>query len=154
VRAALHGGGEDNVTAIVFRLGETAADGAAATATPQQAAAPAGPRAQARVHRSRGRTAARVALAAVVLVAAGGGAGAGLSWSHFVGADRATGRVAVYQGVPVELPFGLRLYHETYASPVSYATLTATQRRSLFDHRLRSTSDAMHTVAAIERTTP
>jgi len=56
--------------------------------------------------------------------------------------------------VPVDLPFGVRLYHETYVSPVAYATLTRSQRHNLFDHRLRSSSSALHALAPIERATP
>lgn len=155
VRAALRGGGEDNVTAIVFRLGETA-DGAAQAAGTAAAAAPAAapPATESRPGRSRTSRIARLTLAVVFLAVAGGAAAAGLSWSHFVGADRATGRVAVYQGVPVDLPFGVRLYHETYVSRISYATLTAAQRRSLFDHRLRSSGGALDALRPIERATP
>jgi serine/threonine protein phosphatase PrpC len=151
VRAALRGGGEDNVTAIVFRLDETA-DGTVQTVG--AAAAPARPETAPSQGRSRAGRAARLAVAIVVLAVAGGAAAAGLSWSHFIGADRATGRVAVYQGVPVDLPFGVRMYHETYVSPISYATLTAAQRRSLFDHRLRSSSSALHALQPVERATP
>ena len=153
VRAALRGGGEDNVTAVVFRLDETAG-GTAQTAAAAAAAPTPPPQAARRPGRSRTSQMARLALAVVVLAVAGGAAAAGLSWSHFIGADRATGRVAVYQGVPVDLPFGVHMYHETYVSPISYATLTAPQRRSLFDHRLRSSGSALHALQPIERATP
>jgi protein phosphatase len=79
---------------------------------------------------------------------------AGLRESHFIGADTATGRVAVYQGVPFDLPFGVHLYHVVYESTVSYATLTPRQRKTLFDHTLRSESGAMSTLHPYEVASP
>jgi PPM family protein phosphatase len=151
VRAALAGGGEDNVTAIVFRLGEVEGDGAAA-ATGAAAARPR--RTDASRTRRSLRYVIRTAVTVAVVAALATAAVFGFSWSHFVGADQATGRVAVYQGVPVNLPFGLRLYRETYQSAVYYATLSTAQRRSLFDHRLRSSADAMQAVRAVQAETP
>ncbi|MGN6378121.1 MAG: Stp1/IreP family PP2C-type Ser/Thr phosphatase [Gaiellales bacterium] len=149
VKAALAGGGEDNVTAIVFRLGETEGDGAVTPAVTAEAT-PAG--------RSRGGRALRMTARVVAVVMIAGllaaGAVAGLRWSHFVGADQATGRVAVYQGLPVNLPFGLRLYRETYESGVLYATLSTAQRKQLFDHRLRSSADAVQAVRTVQAETP
>jgi PPM family protein phosphatase len=79
---------------------------------------------------------------------------AGLRESHFIGADTATGRVAVYQGVPVDLPFGVHLYHVVYESTLSYATLTPRQRKTLFDHTLRSDSGAMAKLHPYEVASP
>ena len=42
---------------------------------------------------------------------------AGLRHAWFLGTDDA-GRVALYRGVPYELPFGVKLYSEQYSSPV------------------------------------
>jgi serine/threonine protein phosphatase PrpC len=161
VRAALAGGGEDNVTAIVFRIGETSADAeaqAAASADGRTHILPAGleddetddddgggPRA---------RTIAAVLGAGVFAVALAVAAVVGLRESHFIGADTATGRVAVYQGVPVDLPFGVHLYHVVYESTLSYATLTPRQRKTLFDHTLRSDSGAMSTLRPYEVASP
>jgi len=50
--------------------------------------------------------------------------------------------VAVYQGVPWNLPFGIHLYREVYTSRLLAAELSRPQRRKLFDHTLRSRSDA------------
>jgi PPM family protein phosphatase len=144
VRAALAGGGEDNVTAIVFRVGEV----------PERAAAPSEQTAgvgkvlpDAIDDEDRGALGLRavaIALGAGVLaVALAVGTLVGLRESHFIGADTATGRVAVYQGVPFDLPFGVHLYHVVYESTVSYAALTARQRQTLFDHTLRTDSSAM-----------
>jgi PPM family protein phosphatase len=145
VRAALTAGGEDNVTTVVFRIGSGAAadDGTPAAVQSGEAAGRSPLRAAVR--------AAAAVLAVAVLVAA---AVAGLRWSHFVGADRASGRVAIYQGIPLDLPFGAHLYRETYLSPVAYATLPATERRSLFDQRLRSAASARQAVAKVEASSP
>ena len=160
VRAALAGGGEDNVTAIVFRIGETSAEteaeAAAATDGRTQILPPGleddehddgggGPRA---------RTIVALLGAGVLAVALAVAAVVGLRQSHFIGADTATGRVAVYQGVPVDLPFGVHLYHVVYESTLSYATLTPRQRKTLFDHTLRSDSGAMSTLHPYEVASP
>ena len=156
VRAALAGGGEDNVTAIVFRVGEAAAEADAEQADAGRThILPAGldddrddgggPRARTSVaFIGAGVLAVVLAVAAVV----------GLRESHFIGADTATGRVAVYQGIPVDLPFGVHLYHVVFESTVSYATLTPRQRKTLFDHTLRSDSGAMSTLHPYEVASP
>jgi PPM family protein phosphatase len=162
VRAALAGGGEDNVTAIVFRIGETPAT---------QADAEAAAAADGRTHilppgiedeehddddggGPRARTIVALLGAGVLAVALAVAAVIGLHQSHFIGADTSTGRVAVYQGVPVDLPFGVHLYHVVYESTVSYATLTPRQRKTLFDHTLRSDSGAMSTLHPYEVASP
>ncbi len=161
VRAALAGGGEDNVTAIVFRVGESVAgaepEADAAAQDGRTHILPAGlddddrddggggPRARTIVALiGAGAVALVLAVAAVV----------GLRESHFIGADTATGRVAVYQGVPVDLPFGVHLYHVVYESTISYATLTARERKTLFDHTLRSDSGAMSKLHPYEVASP
>jgi len=160
VRAALAGGGEDNVTAIVFRIGETTAQAEAEA----EAAAAADGRTQIlppglgdNEHDGggpRARTIVALLGAGVLAVALAVAAVVGVRESHFIGADTSTGRVAVYQGVPVDLPFGVHLYHVVYESTVSYATLTPRQRKTLFDHTLRSDSGAMSTLRPYEVASP
>jgi len=160
VRAALAGGGEDNVTAIVFRIGETTAQAEAEA----EAAAAADGRTQIlppglgdTEHDGggpRARTIVALLGAGVLAVALAVAAVVGVRESHFIGADTSTGRVAVYQGVPVDLPFGVHLYHVVYESTVSYATLTPRQRKTLFDHTLRSDSGAMSTLRPYEVASP
>jgi hypothetical protein len=154
VRAALAGGGEDNVTAVVFRVGEV-------SDRPVEPEAETGhilPRAiddqedEGRGPRLR-MAITVIGVAALALVLAVGGL-LGLRHSHFIGADTATGRVAVYQGVPFDLPFGVRLYHVVYESTVSYAALTPRERQTLFDHTLRSDSSAMATLHPYEVASP
>ncbi len=157
VRAALAGGGEDNVTAIVFRVGETGAEAEAEPAVQDGRThiLPAGLE-----HEDgdeggpRARTIVAVIAAGVLALVLAVAAVVGLRESHFIGADTATGRVAVYQGVPVDLPFGIHLYHVVYESTISYATLTPRQRKTLFDHTLRSDSGAMSTLHPYEVASP
>ena len=78
----------------------------------------------------------------------------GLRWSHFVGVDPATGKVAVYQGVPYDLGGGVKLFSLVHRSRVPAATLPATRRRHLFDHSLRSSESARSVVAQLEQTEP
>ncbi len=153
VRAALAGGGEDNVTAVVFRVGKVdrhAEPDRAETGHILPQSIPEddeerGPRLRT-VLAAVAAVALAVAVAVVALV--------GLRQSHFIGADTATGRVAVYQGVPFDLPFGVHLYHVVYESTVSYATLTPRQRKTLFDHALRSDAGAMKTLHPYEVASP
>jgi serine/threonine protein phosphatase PrpC len=165
VRAALKAGGEDNVTAVVVRFGEPAAEtdqdvtsgGGVQRVLPEHIDEEPPPR-RARPARSRsggGLRRALIGISAVVLVLVLAVAGAiGLRSSHFIGADAATGRVAIYQGVPVELPFGVHLYHVIYESRVSYVALPPDQRRRLFDHTLRSESSAHHVLRPYEVASP
>ncbi len=78
----------------------------------------------------------------------------GLRWSHFVGVDPASGRVAVYQGMPYDLGGGIKLFTLVHVSRISAATLPAARRKRLFDHSLRSSESARSLVAKLEQTEP
>jgi serine/threonine protein phosphatase PrpC len=78
----------------------------------------------------------------------------GLRWSHFVGVDPATGKVAVYQGVPYDLGGGVKLFTLVHVSRIPAATLPAARRKHLFDHSLRSSESARSLVAKLEQTEP
>jgi PPM family protein phosphatase len=166
VRAALRAGGEDNVTAVVVRFGEPAAEaeeeevtsgGSLQRVLPDDIDEEPPPRRHQPDGSGSGSGLRRALLgvSAVVLVLVLAVAGAiGLRSSHFIGADTSTGRVAIYQGVPVELPFGVHLYHVIYESRVSYVSLPPDQRRRLFDHTLRSESSAHHVLRPYEVASP
>jgi PPM family protein phosphatase len=155
-RAALAGGGEDNVTAVVFRVGEVSEPPVGAAEDRADHILPSSLD-QDDEDDGRGpglRTAlALVGIGALAIVLAAG-AIVGLRESHFIGADTGTGRVAVYQGVPFDLPLGIHLYHVVYESTVSYATLTPRQRQTLFDHTLRTQSGAMKALHPYEVASP
>jgi serine/threonine protein phosphatase PrpC len=78
----------------------------------------------------------------------------GLRWSHFVGVDPATGKVAVYQGIPYDLGGGVKLFTLVHVSRIPAATLPAARRKRLFDHALRSSESARSLVTKLEQTEP
>jgi PPM family protein phosphatase len=59
--------------------------------------------------------------------------------------------VALYRGLPYELPFGVDLYEERYASPIQTESLPSRRRDSVTGHDLRSRSDAASLVEDIEK---
>ena len=78
----------------------------------------------------------------------------GMRWAHFVGEDPATGKVAIYQGLPYDLGGGVKLFSLVHLSRIPAATLPAARRRHLFDHSLRSSESARSLVAKLEQTEP
>jgi hypothetical protein len=74
----------------------------------------------------------------------------GLSRANFVGAD-GSGHVAVYQGVPWNLPFGIHLYRKVYVSPLLAVQLSQAERRTLFDHSLEDRGSAERRVHRYEK---
>jgi protein phosphatase len=70
----------------------------------------------------------------------------------FVGTDPVhSDAVAIYQGLPYELPFGLRLYSR-YGSPsgVTLEQVPSARRATFTDHKLRSLDDAENLINALE----
>jgi protein phosphatase len=175
VRAANAGGGEDNVTVVLFSVtgdeageetqvapapvegnGQGDPDELEDTLTnlqPVQAPPPAGAGSAVEPRRPRkGRWPRRilwtlVALALVALLL--GGALFGISRAYFVGADQ-DGNVVVYQGVPFDIRDGVGLYRERYVSGVQASQLSPEERASLFDHELVSYDRARARVAVYE----
>lgn len=175
VRAANAGGGEDNITVVLFAVAgdeaveETlvapapAAEGATEesledtlTGLPPVAPVVVPPSVETtearRPRRKRGRWGRRLLWASlmlgfVALVLAG--ALFGLSRAYFVGADE-NGNVTVYQGVPFDLRDGVGLYRERYVSPLQASQLSPEERTELFDHQLVSYERARARVAVYE----
>jgi serine/threonine protein phosphatase PrpC len=165
-------GGRDNITALAFRLGDAAAPlgeapedatlvGAAAeeaglTATEVRrraaAAAAQGRREQlaAKSPRRRLRTTAKLLAIVAILAALAFGAWYGNRQAWFLGTDD-SGRVALYRGLPYELPLGLKLYEEHYASPVQTGALPGRRRDAVTGHDVRSREDAVSLIEEIER---
>lgn len=88
-------------------------------------------------------------LAALVVVGAlayGALWGARQVW--FLGTDEG-GRVALYQGLPYELPFGIHLYSERYSIPIQTASLSPRRQETVREHDLRSHDDASSLIADI-----
>jgi PPM family protein phosphatase len=56
----------------------------------------------------------------------------------------------VFNGLPYELPGGLKLYTKDFVSGVSASTLSTARRQTLINNSLRSESDAMELVRQLE----
>jgi hypothetical protein len=91
-----------------------------------------------------------VPLVIVLILAAAGAAVYGATRANFIGVDK-NGYVAVYQGVPWNLPFGIHLYREVYTSHLLAAELAQPGRKKLFDHTLRSRNEAEDVVKTYSR---
>jgi PPM family protein phosphatase len=178
VDEANRAGGRDNITVVAFRLEDAAApapgnpgtgrdegatligseaeeEGLTATEVRRRAAADAARKRRevidARQPR-RGLRRALKAIAAVLAIAAIAiAAWYGNRQIWFLGTDDA-GRVALYRGAPYELPFGIELYSERYASPVQTEALPGRRREAVTDHDLRSRPDAVSLLEEIEET--
>ena len=85
----------------------------------------------------------------IVLFLVGGGGYLATRQLFFVGTD-SQGIVTVFRGLPYELPFGVRLYEQFYVSGVPAQFVPAARRAKLFNHQLRSQSDAISLVHAAE----
>ena len=170
VDEANRAGGRDNITALAFRLedaaapqaqhddatliGSTAAEqGLTATEVRRRAAATAARDRRERLvakQPRRGLKRALKVLAAIVLLAAVVfGAWYGNRQVWFLGTDD-SGRVALYRGLPYELPFGVRLYDERYASPIQTSSLPHRRQDAVSGHDLRSRGDAVSLVEDLE----
>jgi protein phosphatase len=164
-------GGRDNITALAFRLEDAAAPqrvpegatlvgpsaaeaGLTATEVRRRAAAAAARERReqlaAKPKHRRLRTGAKALAAIAVFAALAFGAWYGSRQVWFLGTD-SSGRVALYRGLPYELPFGIELYGERYASPLQTTTLPPKRRESVIGHDLRSHSDAVSLIEDIER---
>jgi serine/threonine protein phosphatase PrpC len=163
VDAANAAGGRDNITVVAFRvadsgdvpadegatlIGPTAEEAGLTTGALRERAKPARPRGRRGAHpaprrpRRRLRTALKVLVAALVVAALGVGAWYGARQVYFLGTDEG-GRLALYRGLPYELPLGIDLYSEQYTIPVQVASLPEADRDSAINHELRSREDAV-----------
>jgi serine/threonine protein phosphatase PrpC len=184
IKAANQSGGKDNITVVLFRLGEveegplaepttvagplpaedetiagqlSADDVQAATAppptsariepVPPEARAPTAPK---RRRRRRGGLLLKGLLGLALVAAALAGLYALSRQVYFVGTNDG-GLVTVYRGVPYELPFGIDLYDEEYASGMPARAIPAGRRERVLDHEWRSREDAVDLVRALER---
>ena len=148
--AANSAGGKDNITVLLARVGEGSpklgsqrpihrkplVGGAASVSTGGR-------------KRSRKVLLATVAVSLVMALVLGAGWQASQS-AFFIGTDQ-QGTIAIYRGLPYELPMGLDLYKTWYVSGVPASTVPPAQRERLLDHRLRSKRDASDLVATLER---
>jgi len=178
VDEANRAGGRDNITVVAFRLADPAAPDAAnpgmrpeegatligssaeeagltATEVRRRAAAEAARKRREEVGtqpRRRGlRRVLKVLATLLVLAAVAFGAWYGNRQIWFLGTDE-SGRVALYRGAPYELPFGIELYSQRYASPIQTDSLPARRQDAVTGHKLRSRDDAVSLIEDIEKT--
>jgi serine/threonine protein phosphatase PrpC len=171
VDEANRAGGRDNITVVVFKLLDVAAPSSApegatligpaaeeagltATEVRRRAAAEAARKRReelaAKPKRRRARTAVKVLAGVLVVAALAFGAWYGTRQVWFLGSDSA-GRVALYRGLPYELPFGIKLYSERYSAPIQTDGLPPRRRDSVTGHDLRSREDATSLLEDIEK---
>jgi PPM family protein phosphatase len=174
VDAANKGGGEDNITVILFEVGlepvsedtgtlpiaeepdaddertlteadlVPVADGDTMFVSRGEIEAAAAPR------RSHGPPKVLLAVGAVTAVAVLAALVVwSLSRSYFVGVQP-DGHVAIYQGFPWNLVGSVKLYRVRYESNVLAGQLSQAERRMLFDHDLRSYDRAVGSVKRYE----
>jgi len=178
VDEANRAGGRDNITVVAFRLEDIAApdpanpgagpdEGATLIGSDAEAAGLTGTEVRKRAAaeaarkrredmdaRPRGRrlrSALKWAVALLLAAAIAFGAWYGNRQIWFLGTDDA-GRVALYRGAPYELPLGIELYSERYASPIQTESLPGRRREAVTGHDLRSREDAVSLLEEIEKT--
>jgi serine/threonine protein phosphatase PrpC len=164
VDAANRGGGRDNITAIAFRVADAdakeAEEGATLISRTAEQAGLTGDRVRAATDRLRGqgrmptpsrrRRALKWAAAVAVVVAVVVGAVLFVRSIYFLGTDDG-GNVAVYRGLPYELPFGVSLYSKQYSIPVQEGALSEDRQRAVTGHTLRGKDDATSLADDIQR---
>jgi protein phosphatase len=171
-------GGRDNITVVLVRLEDVGVDSpgdsptivaerAVVTAAPPSTERATEPAVRAPLARTQGRPAVHgtngrvgrerrfvkpvAALLATVIVLGLLGTGFYLATRqlYFIGTNP-QGIVTIYRGLPYDLPAGLKLYETFYVSGVPAAELPADRRGTLFNHHLRSETDAENLVRSIE----
>jgi PPM family protein phosphatase len=163
IEAANRGGGRDNITAVAFRVADADAKEGEESATlmsrTAEQAGLTGERVRAATDRMRGRgpmPAPRrrrrilgwVVAAAAAIVIIGGGFLAASS-VYFLGTDQ-DGDVALYRGLPYQLPLGISLYSKQSSIPVQVGTLSEDRQRAVTGHTLRGKGDATDLVNDIK----
>jgi protein phosphatase len=179
IEAANDAGGRDNITVVLFRLGDVEAgdglrgdrgattelsavdrpSGAVAVAAPPAPApattvAPRAPRPpssarEAPPRRRRRRVPAALVGTLIVVLIVALGGYYASQTVYFVGSS-SDGFVSVYRGLPYDLPAGLHLYSLNYESAVPTDELGAGRRQVVTAHKLRSRGDAQDLVRQLE----
>jgi serine/threonine protein phosphatase PrpC len=162
IDAANSGGGRDNITAVAFRLadeGDVPDEGATLISRTAETAGLTSERLRQAADRMRGqgpmplphrrRRALRVVAIALTVLAVIAGAFLLARQVYFLGTDE-DGRVAIYRGLPYELPLGIDLYSEQFSIGVQAADLSEERREVVTEHKLRSEEDARDIIDDIE----
>jgi PPM family protein phosphatase len=102
--------------------------------------------------RRRRRISAGPILALMLAVCVLGGLWLASRAVYFVGTDPSDGRtVAIFRGLPYDLPLGIHLYERYAGSGVTIDMVAPSRRTTFTDHKLRSRDDAENLVNALER---
>ena len=174
VNEANEAGGRDNITVVAFRLEEGEAvpepDTDATLVGPAAASAgltrenvraeaerarlarlggAARPRGEPKKPPRKRKAPLRVLIGVIVLALLAGGAWIGARQVYFLGTDEG-GRLALYRGLPYELPLGAELYSEVVSSPTRVESLPEDRRDEAIDHDLRSRDDAENLLRDLE----
>ena len=163
VDAANRGGGRDNITAVAFRVADAdakeAEEGATLISRTAEQAGLTGERMRSATDRLRGqgpmpapsrrRRALKWAAALLVVVVVAGGAFLFARSIYFLGTD-AQGNVAVYRGLPYQLPLGVSLYSKQFSIPIQVGSLSEDRQRAVTGHTLRGKDDATSLADDIE----
>jgi PPM family protein phosphatase len=156
-------GGRDNITAVAFRVveeGERSEEGATLISRTAEQAGLTAERARAAADRLRGqgpmpaphrrrRGIKIAAIAALVLILIGGSVLL-VRQVYFLGTDDG-GRVALFRGLPYELPLGINLYSEQEVIGVQASALSPERQQVVTEHELRSKDDAVDIIDDIEQ---
>jgi len=157
VDEANRAGGRDNITVIVFQV-EDPASPLPRGEQPTMIRSGASQRAAARREqreagikppRRGGKILVGILAVLAVLLLAAGGIFYATKQSWFLGTDSA-GRVALYSGLPYELPFGIDLYKLKYSTAIQTDSLPARRQTSVTDNEVRSKDDAVSLIEDIE----
>lgn len=159
IDAANDAGGRDNITVVLFRLEEVGAgvnDGQRTTEhqvvpAPVTRRAPRAARAEPAPERRRRRLHVPVGKILVLFLVGCVAVSAYFASQtvYFIGVSP-NGFVAVYRGLPYDLPAGLDLYTINYESGVPADALTPAQRRTVTEHKWRAKDDAEDVVRQLE----
>ena len=176
VNEANEAGGRDNITVVAFRLeegeaqevddgatlvGPTAA-GAGLTADAVRveaarrrqaslggAASGSAPRRRQPEPQRKRRFPVKTLVAVLILVGLVVGSYFASRQVYFLGTDEG-GRLALYRGLPYDMPLKIELYSEVTSSPTSVESLPEDRRDEATDHDLRSRGDAEDLLANLE----
>ena len=96
------------------------------------------------------RRAIRTAAIAAAVIVVVGGAFLFARSLYFLGTND-SGNVALYRGLPYELPLGVNLYSEQSSIPVQVGTLSEERQQAVTEHDLRGEDDATSLIEDIEQ---